>query len=95
MDGHHDVGEQDGGIDAVAPDRLEGELGRERRIGDGREDGAFPAGGAVLGQRPPGLAHEPHGRTGHRSTQARLNEAELRLARRGVHPSGSTTTAVP
>ena len=31
LNGHDDVGEQDGGVDAVAPHRLEGQLGGQRR----------------------------------------------------------------
>ena len=31
---HHDVGEEDGGVDAVAPHRLEGQLGGQRRVCD-------------------------------------------------------------
>ena len=38
--GHDDVGEQDGGVHAVAADRLQRELGRERGVADGGEDGA-------------------------------------------------------
>ena len=52
----HDVGEQDRGVDAVAADRLQRELGRERRILDGREDRSRRPGrpGTREGLGPPG-----------------------------------------
>ena len=59
-DGHDDVGVEDGGVDAVAPHRLEGDLGGQVGVADGVEDAAGAADGPVLGQRPSGLAHEPH-----------------------------------
>ena len=60
-DGDHDVGVEDGGVDAVAADRLQGDLGGQVRLPDDVEDAAGAAQGPVLGQRAPGLAHEPHG----------------------------------
>jgi len=50
VDRHHDVGEHDGGVDPVAAHRLEGDLGGEGRVGDGREDAALTAQGPVLGE---------------------------------------------
>ena len=58
-DRHHDVGVEDGGVDAVAPHGLQGELGGEVGLGDRVEDGAVASERPVLGQRAPGLAHEP------------------------------------
>ena len=58
----HDVGEHHGRVDAVAANRLQRHLGAElRRVRDLEEPVAL-ADRAVLGQRAPGLAHEPHGR---------------------------------
>ena len=37
---HHDVGEEDGGVGAVAVDRLAGQLGHQLGLGDGLEDAA-------------------------------------------------------
>ena len=61
-EGHDDVGEQDGRVDAVTAYRLQCELGRELRLGDGLQDVAVAAQAAVLGKRPARLAHEPHRR---------------------------------
>ena len=60
---HDDVAEQHGRVDAVPPDRLQRDLRRHVRAFDRVEDRPLAAHGAVLGQRSPGLAHEPHGRT--------------------------------
>ena len=56
----HDVGKEDGGVGPVTVDRLAGEVGHQLGLRDRVEDAARPAGGAVLGQRPPRLAHEPY-----------------------------------
>ena len=57
-----DVGEQDRRVDAEAADRLEGDLGAQRRVaGDLEQRCARSRIGPVLGQRAPGLAHEPDG----------------------------------
>ena len=94
VQGDDDVREHDGGVHAVAPNRLEGELGRQRGVADGGEDGPRPAGGPVLGQRAARLAHEPHGRAGHRLPQAGAHEVRAAVCRL-THPIGSMTTAVP
>ncbi len=59
-DGHDDVGEEDRGVDAVTPHRLQRDLGGELGIADRLEDAGRPAQPSVLGQRPARLAHEPH-----------------------------------
>ena len=59
-DRHHDVAVEDGGVDAVAAHRLQRDLGGQVGLGDGVEDGALAPERPVLGQRPAGLAHEPH-----------------------------------
>ncbi len=56
----HDVGEEDGGVGAVAVHRLPGQFGDQLGPGDGVEDAARSPCGPVLGKRPAGLAHEPH-----------------------------------
>ena len=94
VQGHDDVGEQDGGVHAVAPDGLQRELGREGGVPDGGEDGALATGGPVLGQGTPRLAHEPHRCAGHRFPQAGAHELGAGSCRR-AHPIGSMTTAVP
>ncbi len=54
-----DVGEEDRRVHPEPADRLEGDLGAEGRIpGDLDERGALPD-GPELGQRAPGLTHEP------------------------------------
>ena len=94
LQGHDDVGEQDGGVHAVAPHRLEGQLGGQRSVRNGRQDGALAARGPVLGQRPAGLAHEPHRRAGHRFPEAGAHEVRAGCCR-PAHSIGSMTTAVP
>ena len=66
VDGHDDVREQDGRVDAISADRLQGDLRRQVGLFDGVEDRAVAAPGPVLGQTAAGLAHEPHRRAGHR-----------------------------
>ena len=62
LERHHDVGEEDGRVDAVAAHRLQGDLddqvGAEARL----QHRDALADRAVLRQRAAGLAHEPHGR---------------------------------
>ena len=57
---HDDVAEEDRGVDAVATDGLHRDLTGDRGVGDGVEDRAGSAQFSVLGERPSGLAHEPH-----------------------------------
>jgi hypothetical protein len=59
-DGYDDVRVEDRGVDAVPPDRLQRQFGREIRLCDRVEDAAGPALRAVLGERPARLPHEPH-----------------------------------
>ncbi|MDF2573538.1 MAG: hypothetical protein K0S05_450 [Agromyces sp.] len=58
---HHDVAEEDAGIDRVAAHRLQRDLARHRGVEAGVEHPRADAEVAVLGQRPARLAHEPHG----------------------------------
>ena len=55
-----DVAVEDGGVDAVAPDGLQRDLGRQFRVAQRVEDAAFLADLAVLGEAAAGLALEPH-----------------------------------
>jgi len=72
-----DVGEDDGGVDAVAADRLERRLAGERRIGDGLKDRAAASERPVLGERPARLAHEPHGHATDRRAATGAKERAL------------------
>ena len=56
----HDVAEEDRGVDAVAADRLERDLGDEVRGPARLEHRGALADLAVLRERAAGLAHEPH-----------------------------------
>ena len=85
--GHDDVGEQDGRVDAVTSHGLHRELGGELRIGDRLEDVALAAKAAVLGQRPPGLAHEPHRRALHRRAPAG--------PQKGANPAPARQDSIP
>ena len=60
QDGRHDVGEHDGGVDAVAADRLQRHLGAELWRARDLPERVPLADHAVLGERPARLAHEPH-----------------------------------
>ncbi len=67
LDGHadglhrrDDVAEQDGGVDPVPTDRLQGHLCGELRGVDHVLETVFGADGSVLGKGPARLAHEPH-----------------------------------
>jgi len=57
----NDVAEEDRGVNAVPPDRLERDLGGERRGEAGLEHPGARAGRPVLGKGAPGLTHEPDG----------------------------------
>jgi len=85
---HHDVGEEDGCVDAVAPYWLQRRLGREPRIQAGLQhrDAGAPPQRAVLRQGPARLTHEPHGR-------ACGSAARQRLQDRGLRRGGSAAVA--
>jgi hypothetical protein len=80
-DRHDDVAVEDRRVDAVAPDRLQGDLGRQVGVADGVEDAAGPPDGPILGQRAPGLTHEPHGHVAGRQVAAGHEEGGV--SRRG------------
>ena len=50
MGRNHDVGVENGGVDSVAPDRLEGDLGRQVGVGDGVQDASRSPDSPVLGK---------------------------------------------
>ena len=56
----HDVGKEDAGVHVVAADRLQGDLRGQFGLQAGFEHADALAHLAVFGQRPAGLAHEPH-----------------------------------
>ena len=58
-DGRHDVGEEDGGVDAVPAHRLQRHLRAELRRPRDLEEAVLLSQRAVLGQRAPRLPHEP------------------------------------
>ncbi len=74
---HHDVGEEDGGVDAVPAHRLQRDLGDELRVAARIEHRVAGAQCPVFGQRAPGLAHEPHWRTGARAAGRGTDEKGL------------------
>ena len=99
VDRHHDVGEENRRVHPVAAHGLQGQLRRQRRVTDGGQYGAVPRAARVLGQRAPGLAHEPHRRACHRLAPAGAHQVGSGVvgasARLLVHAIGSMTTAVP
>jgi hypothetical protein len=82
---HDDVGEQDGGVDAVPAHRLQGDLGDQLGVEAGLHHRVLGAQLPVLGQRSARLPHEPH------RNPARLTAADggqvrgLRQVTTGVH----------
>ena len=74
--GHgQDVAEQNGGVQRVALQRLQRDLGGVIAVGgQAHEAAGLGAGGAVLGQVAPGLAHQPQRRVGRGAAQAGLQE---------------------
>ena len=70
----HDVGEEHGGVYAVAPHWLHRQLGCQLRVADGVQDAARPSLSAVLRERAPRLAHEPDRRVRHRFSLAGSQE---------------------
>ena len=61
----HDVREQHGSVDVVAPDRLQRHLGAELRSPRELEERVTLSQRAILGKRASGLTHEPNGRALH------------------------------
>src|SRR5690606_27808062 len=55
----HDVGEDDGSVEAKPAHRLQGDLGRDRRRLHRLLEAVLLAEAAVFGEVPAGLAHEP------------------------------------
>jgi len=88
LERHDDVGEEDGRVDAVAPDRLQRDLGDELRRGAGVQHLVALAQPAVLRQGAAGLAHEPHRRVRHRLPAAGPQEGRVRRRARGGRPRG-------
>ncbi len=69
-----DVAEVDGRVDPVPADRLQGDLGDQLGAHARLEHRDALAHLQVLGQRAPGLPHEPDRRVRHRLSAARLEE---------------------
>ena len=87
LERHDDVGEEDRRVDAVAADRLQRDLGDEVGGRAGVEHLVALAELAVLGQRPAGLAHEPHRRVRDGLAAARPEEGGVvRGGGRSGHP---------
>src|ERR1035437_4800868 len=86
--GNHDVGEEDGGIGAVAGDRLPGQLGYQFGLGNGIEDAARAPLCPILGKRTTGLTHEPYGYVGDALAPTRPDErrAVMAAGTRWRHP---------
>jgi hypothetical protein len=94
LERHDDVGEEDGGVDAVAADRLQRDLGDEVGRRAGVEHLVALAQRAVLGQRAAGLPHEPHRGVGDGLAAARPEEGGVvRGGGRGGHRTHGPTGA--
>ena len=83
LERHDDVAEEDGRVDAVAPHGLQRDLGDEVGAHARLEHRDALTDGAVLRQRTPGLAHEPHRRPGHRLAARSADEVALAGVWRG------------
>ncbi len=94
LERHDDVAEVDGGVHPVPAHRLQGDLGDQLRPHARVEHGNALAYFAVLGQRTPGLAHEPHGRVRHRLATAGPQEGGVGHCHREKSrtPRGLTVT---
>ena len=57
---HDDVAVQNGGVDSVAANRLQRDLGGQVRLFDRLKNAAVATDGLVFGETATGLAHEPH-----------------------------------
>ena len=79
QDGGHDVGEHHGGVHVVPPHRLQRHLGAQLRVRGQLEETVPLPQRAVLGQRPPRLAHEPHRRPLDGLPAAGTDEQRFRL----------------
>ena len=82
---HDDVGEQDGGIDAVPAHRLQGDLTDQLRIEAGGQHAVLRAQRPVLGQRTAGLPHEPHRNPARLTAAGGGQVRRLRQLTTGVH----------
>ena len=80
-DGRHDVGEEDGRVDAVPAHRLQRHLRAELRRSRDLEEAVLLPQRAVLGQRAARLAHEPDRRPLGRLAPQRADEKSRRSAR--------------
>ncbi len=74
LDRHHDVGEQDRGVEFESAQRLHRDLDGEIRVPDGLENVVVPTQLSVFGEVPAGLPHEPHRRAVDRLPPARAQE---------------------
>lgn len=72
-----DVGEQDCGVDVVAPHRLHGDFTDHRRIEARLEHSVIGTNGTVFRQGSAGLPHEPHGATCGRASGRGSDERHL------------------
>jgi hypothetical protein len=79
-DRHHDVAEQDRGVDLVPAHRLQGDLGDQIRSAARLEHPDAGPDLAVLGQRSPGLPHEPD--RGVRHVEAAAGPHQRRVVQR-------------
>ena len=61
MSRHDNVGEQDGGVHAVATHGLQGHFTGEVGIGQSVQNRTGAAQGAIFREGAAGLTHEPHG----------------------------------
>jgi len=86
LERQHDVGEEDGRVDAVPPHRLEGDLGDQAGVHAGVEHGHALTDREVLRERTAGLAHVPDGRVRHRLPPRGAEEGGVVQVRvRGAH----------
>ena len=79
--GGHDVREQHGRVDVVTPDRLQRHLGAELGCPRELEERVPLPQRAILGQRAPGLPHEPDGRALHLLAPESAHQKRLGHAR--------------
>jgi hypothetical protein len=82
----HDVGVENCRIDAVAPDRLDGDLCDQLRAHAALKHPDAFAACAILRERTPSLSHEPHRYTVVRVTLAACGHQQRHVGSQSRHP---------
>jgi hypothetical protein len=83
LERQQDVGEDDGGVELEAAERLQRDLRRHLRVAAHLDEGELLADRAVLGEVAPGLPHQPDGRRVDGTLRAGIEKAHGLTLRSG------------